>query len=95
MVICDFKGDTEFADLDKLPKKMIIKGDICWAEEYFEKLPNISESIVYGNFDCSCRNITSLKGAPKKVGGSFNYDEYKKLKRADIVKQKIDEIFHR
>ena len=37
MVICDFERYTRFADLDKLPKKMIIKGDIDWSEEYFEK----------------------------------------------------------
>ena len=30
MVICDFEGNTEFADLTKLPKKMIIKGSIEW-----------------------------------------------------------------
>ena len=94
-VICDFEGITKFADLTKLPKRMIIKGNIDWRYRDFEKLPNISESIVYGYFDCSCINITSLEGAPKEVGGSFNYNEYEKLKKADIVKQKIDEIFHR
>ena len=95
-VICDFEGDTEFADLTKLPKRMIIKGNIYWRDRDFEKLPDISESIVYGNFSCyGCKNLTSLEGAPKEVGGSFNYNEYEKLKKADIVKQKIDEIFHR
>jgi hypothetical protein len=28
--------------------------------------------IVTGNFDCSVNKLTSLEGAPKKVGGSFN-----------------------
>ena len=28
---------------------------------------------VYGSFDCSyCKNLTSLKNAPKEVGGTFN-----------------------
>ena len=71
-VICDFEGDTEFADLTKLPKRMIIKGNINWRYRDFEKLPDISESIVYGNFDCSeCRWLESLEGAPKEVGGDF------------------------
>ena len=73
-VICDFEGYTRFADLDKLPKKMIIKGDIDWSEEYFEKLPDISESIVYGDFDCSdCPNLVSLEGVPQGVGGILYY----------------------
>ena len=72
-VICDFEGKTEFADLTKLPKKMIIKGDIDWSDRDFEKLPDISESIVYESFDCcGCKNLTSLEGAPKEVGGKFD-----------------------
>ena len=71
-VICDFKGLTVFADLTKLPKKMIIKGNINWSDRDFEKLPDISESIIYGSFCCHlCKNLTSLEGAPKEVGGGF------------------------
>ena len=59
---------------------MIIKGDIDWSEKYFEKLPDISESIVYGTFSCSwCENLTSLEGAPKEVGGGFYCGECSKL----------------
>ena len=35
-VMCDFEGKTEFADLTKLPKKMIIKGDIDWNKRFSE-----------------------------------------------------------
>ena len=71
-VICDFGGKTKFADLTKLCKHMIIKGDIDWSHRDFEKLPDISESIVYGNFICnSCENLTSLERAPNVVCGVF------------------------
>ena len=72
MVVCDFKGKTEFADLDKLPKKMIIKGDIDLDWMGLEELPDLSNVIVKGNFDCGNNYITSLKGAPKEVGGDFD-----------------------
>lgn len=73
MVICDFEGITEFADLTKLPKKMIIKGDIDWRGKDFEKLPDISETVIGGNFICDeCVNLKSLDGAPEKVGGDFS-----------------------
>ena len=73
MVVCDFEGNTKFADLTKIPKKMIIKGDIDWWYKKFEKLPDISESIVYGFFIChTCKNLISLEGAPKCIGGKFD-----------------------
>ena len=86
-VICDFEGKTEFADLTKLPKKMIIKGDIDWNRRFSEcydeddpfnaslikypELPDISESMVYGYFSCSNNPIKTLKGAPKVVKGNL------------------------
>ena len=76
MVICDFEGYTEFADLTKLPKKMIIKSRINWDRKDFEKLPDISESIVYGNFICwRCDNLISAKGLPAKIGGKTECDK--------------------
>ena len=85
MVICNFKGSTEFADLTKLPKRMIIKGNIDWRYRDFEKLPDISESIIYGSFYCSlCENLTSLEGAPKEVGGVFYCKSCDKLEESGI-----------
>ena len=36
------------------------------------ELPDFSKVIVKGFFDCSINQLTSLKGAPKKVTGFFN-----------------------
>ena len=94
-VICDFEGRTKFADLTKLPKKMIIKGDIDWFWEDFEKLPDISESIVYGSFDCHwCHNLTSLEGAPKEVGGDFYCSECSKLESLEGAPQEVGGDFN-
>ncbi len=39
------------------------------------ELPDFSKVIVKGFFDCSINQLTSLKGAPKKVTGFFNCNE--------------------
>ena len=36
-----------------------------------KELPDLSEVVVMGSFDCSHNNLTSLKGAPKEVRGNF------------------------
>ena len=94
-VICDFEGYTRFADLTKLPKKMIIKGDIDWQCRDFEKLPDISESIVYGNFWCwGCNNLTSLEGAPKEVDGWFDCSKCENLKSLVGAPEKVGGYFN-
>ena len=94
-VICDFEGITKFADLTKLPKKMIIKGSIDWRWMYFEKLPDISESIVYGDFDCLwCNNLTSLEGAPKEVGKSFDCSYCSKLESLEGAPKEVGGNFY-
>ena len=93
-VICDFYGKTKFADLTKLPKRMIIKGDIDWSRRDFEKLPDLSESIVYGSFDChGCKNLTSLEGAPNVVGGDFDCSECSKLESLEGVPKEVGGSF--
>ena len=50
--------------------KIIDKVDI--SNLGFEKIPDIFQDvIVEGNFDCSYNSLTSLEGAPEKVGGDF------------------------
>tara|TARA_B100001059_G_C17418586_1_gene372015 strand:+ start:128 stop:589 length:462 start_codon:yes stop_codon:yes gene_type:complete len=46
-----------------------VKGDLDLIKQV-EKLP-VKFGIVTGNFDCHSNNLTSLEGAPKKVGGEF------------------------
>ena len=50
----------------------VIKGDVDLSHLHLEKLPDfLEEVIVEGDFLCSNNSLTSLEGAPKKVGGGF------------------------
>ena len=93
MVVCDFKGKTEFADLDKLPKKMIIKGDIDWSKMGLEELPDFSNVKVKGNFDCYGNNLTALRGAPSEVGGYFDCS-WNKLTTLEGAPCKVERHFN-
>ena len=53
----------------------VYKGDIKIKSKYV--LPNLSDIIVTGYFDCSNNNLTSLEGAPKEVGGDFDCSDNK------------------
>jgi len=50
---------------------MKYKGDVNSWEEWIE-LKNKGYTEVKGDFDCSDDDLTSLKGAPEKIGGWFN-----------------------
>jgi len=53
-----------------MPK--VIQEDVDLRSLYLEKLPDFLEDvIVKGDFYCPYNSLTSLKGAPKKVGGDF------------------------
>ena len=50
----------------------VIQGDVDLSDLYLEKLPDFLEDvIVKGDFFCSNNSLTSLEGAPRKVGGGF------------------------
>ena len=53
-----------------MPK--VIQEDVDLRSLHLEKLPDFLEDvIVKGDFYCPYNSLTSLKGAPKKVGGDF------------------------
>jgi hypothetical protein len=49
----------------------VIEGDVIIREKFLFQLPNISDLVVTGYFDCYNNQLTSLQGAPREVGGSF------------------------
>ena len=51
-------------------KTVKVTGDVYLFDLGLTKLP-INFTEVYGNFDCSHNQLTSLEGAPEKVGKSF------------------------
>ncbi len=57
---------------DMTTGKITIEGDLDLRNKGLDKLPDLSNVIVQGDFDCSDNNLTSLEGSPKTVTGSFN-----------------------
>jgi hypothetical protein len=71
MPYLEFKQDGVTYNLYEMPNGFVIKGDLNISFENLAELPDLSGVIVEGYFDCSSNQLTSLKGAPQKVGGNF------------------------
>ncbi len=56
----------------KIPDGTVCDGDINFDGLGLKVLPDLSNLVVKGRFDCSYNKLTSLEGAPEKVGGDFN-----------------------
>ncbi len=69
-----FKQDGNLYDLYDLPEGFVIKGDLDLSNKGLTKLPDLSKVIVEGDFDCFGNQLTSLEGAPQKVGGDIKVD---------------------
>ena len=66
-----FTQDGQKYDLNHLPEGFVIKGDVDLSNKELTELPDLSKVIVEGNFDCSYNQLTSLAGAPEKIGGNI------------------------
>ena len=67
-----FEQDGKIYNLYDLPKGFVIKGDLHLYHQNLTELPDLSDVVVKGNFDCFDNELTSLEGAPKEVGGNFS-----------------------
>ena len=67
-----FYQDNKLYSLIRIYDNFVIKENIDISELGLKELPDLSNLICLGNFDCSWNNLTSLKGAPKEVKGLFN-----------------------
>jgi hypothetical protein len=66
-----FKQDGVTYNLYDMPKGFVIKGNLDLSYKDLTALPDLSNVVVAGSFYCFKNQLTSLKGAPKKVGGDF------------------------
>ena len=65
-----------------------VDGSVYLAYSHLHEFPEyIQFGVVKGAFNCSYNQLTSLKGAPKKVDGNFNctYNELISLEDAPII----------
>ena len=64
------KQEGKYYDVLHLPKKFVVKGNLYLSDRNLTELPDLSDVIIEGDFHCENNQLTSLKGAPKAVGGS-------------------------
>ncbi len=64
--------DGEYYDIMHLPHGFVIKGNLDLSAMDLAELPDMSSITIKGNFYCSNNQLTSLTGAPARVGGVFN-----------------------
>lgn len=57
--------------LSKVDEDQIYHGDIDLSGLCLKELPDLSNIIVYGSFDCSRNQLESLKGCPRMIVGDF------------------------
>ncbi|MBR1825400.1 MAG: hypothetical protein IJ770_02325 [Alphaproteobacteria bacterium] len=67
----EFEQDGVKYNLYDMPKGFVVKGDLDLSNKGLTELPDLSEVVIEGSFDCSENELTSLKGAPQKVGEYF------------------------
>jgi len=63
-------AELDITNYEITPEGVNVNGDVELPDDY-TKIP-IQFNYVSGDFDCSYTNITSLKGAPRYVGGNFH-----------------------
>ena len=67
-----FEQAGRIYNLYNMPKGFVIEGDLDLSWKGLAELPDLSEVVIEGNFECHNNQLTSLKGAPELVGGAFN-----------------------
>ena len=68
-----FFQNNQWHDLFNLSSEIfIIETNINISNMNLKELPDLSNMICLGSFDCSSNELKTLKGAPKEVRGMFN-----------------------
>ena len=67
-----FEQDGKTYNLYDMPKGFVIKGNLDLSNKSLTELPDLSEVVVKGSFNCNTNQLTSLEGAPKEVGEDFD-----------------------
>jgi len=58
-----------------LDSENVYEGDIDISNLFYDELPDLSDIIIKGNFNCSNNNLKTLKGSPKYVSEIFKAEE--------------------
>ena len=87
------KQDGKYYDIFNLPKGFVVNGNLDLGSMELTELPDLSDVVVRGDFNCSDNLLTSLQGAPQTVGGSF-YCSHNLLTSLQGAPQKIEGDFN-
>ncbi len=86
--------EERYYDIYHLPKGFVVEGNLDFSFQELTELPDLSEVIVKGNFECThCPQLASLKGAPKEVGGYFSCIECPQLTSLAGAPKKVRRYF--
>ncbi len=88
----EFVQDDKTYSLYDLPDGFVIKGDVDLSEKGLTELPDLSKVTIEGNFYCGDNNLTTLRGAPREVGGYF-WCENNQLTSLEGAPQKVGGYF--
>ena len=84
--------DGEYYNLFHLPRGFVLRGDLDLSYMDLTELPDMSTVTILGNFYCNHNQLTSLTGAPKRVGGIFECSR-NQLTSLDGAPEKVDGFF--
>ena len=66
-----YEQDGKTYNLYEMPDGFVITGNVVLTSKCLTELPDLSNVTVKGDFWCEYNNLTTLKGAPQKIGGGF------------------------
>ena len=66
-----FKKNGKLYNLPK-NEEFVFKGDIDLSHSNLTKLPDLSNVVICGSFNCSGNRLSSLEGSPQRILGDFN-----------------------
>ena len=64
--------DGKNYDVFKLPNKLTVRYGMDLHDMNLEKLPDLRQWEIYGDFNCSDNQLTNLEGMPKQIHGNFD-----------------------
>ncbi|MBR1825575.1 MAG: hypothetical protein IJ770_03205 [Alphaproteobacteria bacterium] len=85
--------DGVIYNLYNLPDGFVIKGNVDLMFKGLTKLPDLSKVIVKGYFTCGSNQLTTLEGAPQKVGSGF-YCHYNHLTTLEGAPKEVGGEFY-
>lgn len=83
------KQEGKYYNLWQLPAGMVIRQDLDFSKLPWSKLPDLSQTVLAGNFLCNRAKIETLQGMPKEVHGNVECCLCPRLKSMEGVSRYV------